>query len=735
VKKGGLFFACSFPHHAPAMNQAPRIDRRASVCPHDCPSVCSLDVEVIEGKSIGRVHGAKTNSYTAGVICAKVARYAERIHHPDRLLHPLKRTGPKGSGQFERISWDEALDIVAKEFLKAEADFGAQSVWPYYYAGTMGLVMRDGINRLRHVKKYSGQYSTICTPMGWTGYVAGTGKLAGADPREMAVSDCVVIWGTNPVHTQVNVMTHAMRARKERGAKIVAIDIYMNATMKQADMALLVKPGTDGALACAVMHVLFRDGHADWNYLERYTDHPRELEAHLKTRDPAWASAITGLSVEEIEAFAKLVGETKRTFFRLGYGFGRQRNGAVNMHAAVSIPAVTGAWQYEGGGAFHSNSGIFHWNKALIEAHDARDPTIRNLDQSQIGRVLTGDAEALHNGPPIKAMLIQNTNPVSVAPEQELVKQGFAREDLFVCVHEQFMTETAMMADIVLPASMFMEHDDLYSGGGHQHFQMGPKLIDAPGECWSNHEVTRALAGRIGATHRGFDMEPREIIDWTLRNSGWGSIEELEVAVHKDVQPPFDESHYLTGFGYPDGKFRFKPDWTKVPSYNDGPMGPWANMPAFPDHWGVIEAATEEYPFRLATSPARSFLNSSFTETPGSIAKEGRPEVMVHPVDAECLSIADGDWVRLKNHRGEVYLRAKLFEGVRRGVLIAEGIWPNKAHPQERGINTLTGGDQVAPYGGAAFHDNRVALEKASPEVAPEMAQVISRGRTEPVLG
>jgi anaerobic selenocysteine-containing dehydrogenase len=717
------------------MNQAPRIDRRASVCPHDCPSVCSLDVEVIEGKSIGRVHGAKTNSYTAGVICAKVARYAERIHHPDRLLHPLKRTGPKGSGQFERISWDEALDIVAKELLKAEADFGAQSVWPYYYAGTMGLVMRDGINRLRHVKKYSGQYSTICTPMGWTGYVAGTGKLAGADPREMAVSDCVVIWGTNPVHTQVNVMTHAMRARKERGAKIVAIDIYMNATMKQADMALLVKPGTDGALACAVMHVLFRDSHADWNYLERHTDHPRELEAHLKTRDPAWASAITGLSVEEIEAFAKLVGETKRTFFRLGYGFGRQRNGAVNMHAAVSIPAVTGAWQYEGGGAFHSNSGIFHWNKALIEAHDARDPTIRNLDQSQIGRVLTGDAEALRNGPPIKAMLIQNTNPVSVAPEQELVKQGFAREDLFVCVHEQFMTETALMADIVLPASMFMEHDDLYSGGGHQHFQMGPKLIDAPGECWSNHEVTRALAGRIGATHRGFDMEPREIIDWTLRNSGWGSIEELEIAVHKDVQPPFDESHYLTGFGYSDGKFRFKPDWTKVPSYNDGPMGPWASMPAFPDHWGVIEAATEEYPFRLATSPARSFLNSSFTETPGSIAKEGRPEVMVHPADAEQLTIADGDWVRLKNHRGEVYLRAKLFEGVRRGVLIAEGIWPNKAHPQGRGINTLTGGDQVAPYGGAAFHDNRVALEKASPDLAPEAVRVAIRGRTEPVLG
>ena len=215
----------------------------------------------------------------------------------------------------------------------------------------MGHVMRDGINRLRHVKKYSGHTRTICTAMPGPATSPAPAICAAPDPREMAVSDCVVIWGTNPVHTQVNVMTHAMKARKERGARIVAIDIYENATMKQADMALLVRPGTDGALACAVMHVLFRDGHADWDYLARYTDHPRELEEHLQSRDPAWASAITGLSVEEIEAFAHLVGDDARTFFRLGYGFGRQRNGAVNMHAASCIAAVTGAWQYEGGGA------------------------------------------------------------------------------------------------------------------------------------------------------------------------------------------------------------------------------------------------------------------------------------------------------------------------------------------------------------------------------------------------
>jgi anaerobic selenocysteine-containing dehydrogenase len=737
--EGRLRAAFSFP--APsrimraAMNQPPRIEHRPSVCPHDCPSTCSLKVEVIDGRTIGRVHGAQSNRYTAGVICAKVARYAERIHHPDRLLHPLKRTGPKGSGRFERIAWDEALDLVARNFEEAEGGFGSEAVWPYYYAGTMGYVMRDGINRLRHVKRYSGQYSTICTATAYTGFVAGTGKLAGPDPREMAVSDCIVIWGTNPVHTQVNVMTHAMRARKERGAKIVAIDIYMNPTMKQADMALLVRPGTDGALACAVMHVLFRDGYADWDYLNRYTDHPGALEEHLRSRDPAWASAITGLAVEEIEAFAALVGERKRTFFRLGYGFGRQRNGSINMHAASCIAAVTGAWQHEGGGAFHINSAIYRWNKALIEGHDALDPSIRRLDQSQIGRVLTGDAQALYHGPPVKAMLIQNTNPVSVAPEQELVKRGFAREDLFVCVHEQFMTETALMADIVLPATMFMEHDDLYSGGGHQYFQLGTKLIDPPGECRSNHEVVCALARRVGAEHRGFALEPRELIDWTLRHSGWDSIESLEAEVHVDAQPSFEEAHYLNGFAYPDGRFRFRPDWTRVPSSNNGPMGPWEEIPSLPDHWAVIEEATEEHPFRLATSPARNFLNSTFTETPTSQIKEGRPEVMIHPVDAERQGILDGDWVKLKNARGEVYLRARLFDGVRRGVLIAESIWPNAAHPYGRGINTLTGADQVAPYGGAAFHDNRVALEKAAPDPAAVPQAVSRHERTEPVVG
>ena len=264
-----------------------RVDIGHTACPHDCPSTCALEVELLASDRIGRVRGAKANTYTDGVICAKVARYAERVHHPDRLLHPLKRVGPKGSGQFARVTWDEALDLTAEAFMAAERKHGSEAVWPYYFAGTMGLVMRDGIHRLRHAKRYSQMFASICTTPAWTGFTAGTGKLAGPDPREMAKSDLVVIWGTNAVHTQVNVMTHAVRARRERGAKIVVIDIYHNGTMQQADLALCLKPGTDGALACAVMHVLFRDGYADRDYLARYTDRPAELEAHLKMVEEA----------------------------------------------------------------------------------------------------------------------------------------------------------------------------------------------------------------------------------------------------------------------------------------------------------------------------------------------------------------------------------------------------------------------------------------------------------------
>jgi anaerobic selenocysteine-containing dehydrogenase len=693
------------------MNRSLRPDTGFSACPHDCPSTCALEVEVLDGR-VGRVRGADMD-YTAGVICAKVARYADRIHHPDRLLRPLMRTGPKGSRQFAEIGWDEALDRTADAFRKAATAAGPEAVWPYYYAGTMGLVQRDGIHRLRHAMGYSGQFDSICVNPAWTGFIAGTGRLAGPDPREMALADCVVIWGTNAVATQVNVMTHAVRARKTRGAKIVVIDVYQTDTAKQADLGLILRPGTDAALACAVMHVAFRDGYADREFMARFADDPAGLEAHLTTRTPEWAADITGLTVAQIEDFARLVGTTSRSYFRLGYGFSRSRNGTVSMHAASCIATVLGSWQHEGGGAFHNNGAIYGLNKTMIEGTDIRDPAVRMLDQSRIGAVLTGEAHALKGGPPVTAMLIQNTNPMNVAPEQDRVRAGFARDDLFTVVHEQFMTDTAAMADIVLPATMFLEHDDIYKGGGHQYLMFGPKLVEAPGEARENHRVIADLADRLGARHPGFSMSVRDHIDWMLKASDRGTLAELEAARWTDWQPDFATAHYSDGFAYPDGRFRFRPDWTQVAANNDGPMGPWSAMPTFPDYWPVTENVDADHPFRLVTAPARSFLNSSFAETPGSVAREGRPTVMILAGDAARLGIGAGDKVRLGNARGEVILHAAIAETGQPGTLIAEGLWPNDAHDGGRGINTLTGAEPIAPFGGAAFHDVKVWLRKA----------------------
>ena len=684
--------------------------KHSSACPHDCPSTCALEIEVKDGR-IGAVHGAKSNSYTQGVICAKVARYAERVHHPDRLLNPLLRTGPKGSAQYREIGWDEALDRVAEQFINVAAKHGAEAVWPYYYAGTMGLVQRDGINRLRHAMKYSRQYDTICTKAAETGWTAGAGRISGPDPREMAKADLIVVWGGNPVNTQVNVMTHIAHARKQRGAKLVVIDPYRTGTAQQADMHLAPRPGTDGALACAVMHVAFRDGRADRAYMAKYADCPEALEAHLATRGPEWAAGITGLSVEEIEAFAKLYTTTGRSYIRVGYGFSRSRNGSINMHAVTCLPTVMGAWQHEGGGALWNNRAIYHWDKTLIEGLDVRDLSVRMMDMSRVGAALTGDRTELGDGPQVHAMLIQNCNPVVVAPDSHKVRRGFQRDDLFVCVHEQFMTDTAAMADIVLPATMFVEHDDFYQAGGHSHIQLGLKLVEPPGQCRSNHEVLQGLARRLGAEHPGFKMSELEIIDATLKMSGWPGVEEVRAGTWVDAQPDFRTAHFLDGFGWPDGKFRFAPDWANAGKHHAG-------LPRLPDHHDATDPTSEDRPFRLVAAPARQFLNTPFTESEVGRKREGRPSALLHPDDAKRLGVGDGDLVRLGNGRGEVVVHAKLFDGLQPGVVVVESIWTHAYFEGGIGINALVSDEPALPAGGAVFHDTAVWVKAVAAELA-----------------
>ncbi|MEX0922927.1 MAG: molybdopterin oxidoreductase family protein [Rhodovibrionaceae bacterium] len=679
-----------------------------SVCPHDCPSTCALEVERLSETRIGKVRGLKGHPYTDGVICAKVARYAERVHHPDRLIQPLQRVGEKGGGPkaFRPISWDDALDITAEAFLKAEARYGAETVWPYFYAGTMGHVQRDGIERLRHVKGYSRQWSTICTMLPESGWLAGVGAKQGVDAREIQDSDLIVVWGGNPVNTQVNVMSHIAKARKTRGAKLVVIDPYRTGTAEQADMFLAVRPSTDAALAAAVIHILLRDGHADRDYLAAFTDWDAAAEAHFREKTPAWASEITGLAVAQIEAFAKLYGATPRSFIRVGYGFARTRNGAANLHAVSCLPAVTGAWKHRGGGALWGNGVIYHLDKTLIDGSDRLDKSVRKLDQSRFGPVMTGDPRDIGEGPPVTALLVQNTNPAVVCPETRKCLDGLAREDLFTCVHEQFLTETAEMADIVIPATMFLEHDDYYTASGHTFLQVARKVIEPPEGCRENHWVICELARRLGAEHPGFGMSAWELIAETFRRSGHPPPEEVHDKRGHDCAVPFEEMHHLKGFPQPDGRFRFRADWAGVGRDHAG-------MPPLADHWTSIEQADAAQPFRLVAAPARGYLNTSFNETPGSQKREGRPALLLHPEDCAELGVEEGARLRIGNARGSLVIHLRPFDGLQRGVAVVESIHPNKAFEEGLGINLLTSADAGAPRGGAVFHDTAIWIRPA----------------------
>jgi anaerobic selenocysteine-containing dehydrogenase len=679
-----------------------------TACPHDCPSTCALEVELLDNGRIGRLHGAADNSYTDGVICAKVARYAERVHHRDRLTQPLRRIGEKGIGRaaFEPVSWDEALEITATAFEKAVARDGLEAVFPYHYAGTMGLVMRDGMDRFRHALGYTRQHSTICNTIADAGWQAGIGVKYGVDPREMAKSDLIIVWGGNPVATQINVMTQIAKARKERGAKLVVVDPYRTATAQAADLHLMPRPGTDGALIAALINVMFRDGYADWDYMREYTDAPDDLAAHVAQKTPQWAAEITGIDAAQIEALARLYGQTDRAFIRVGYGFTRSRNGAANMHGVTCLPSVTGKWKHEGGGALYSNAALYKIDMTRIMGLDARDKSVRILDQSRLGAILCGETDALAGGPPVRAMLIQNTNPMVVCPESAKVHEGFRRDDLFVCVHEQFMTETAAMADIVLPATTFLEHEDIYQAGGHSHFFVTKRVIEPIGECRSNHDVLCALATRLGADHSGFQVSAWELIEQTLRDSGMPDADSLHRDRWLDVAPGFEKTHFIKGFGHPGGRFRFRAKWSEIG------LG-LGHLPEMPGYCDAIEAASDVHPFRLVAAPARNFLNSSFTETPTSIAREGRPTVLVHPDDCAKIGLGDGSLIRLGNARGSVVLHLRPFEGVQRGVVVVESIWPNAAFVEGIGINVLIGADAVAPNGGAAFHDTAVWLRAA----------------------
>ncbi len=677
-----------------------------SACPHDCPSTCVLEV-THTNKELLSVRGNKNNSYTKGVVCAKVSRYAERTHSKKRLKYPLKRLGKKGSGEFIRVSWNEAIKILVEKFSSISKKYGSSSIWPYYYAGTMGLLQRDGINRLRNFFNFSGQYSTICNTLPQAGWLAGVGSLMGSDPREIIHSEEIIMWGGNPASTQVNFMKHVQSARKKNNAGFVVIDPYETRTAKIADLHIKLIPGTDAALACAIMHNLIKNNQVDLKYLQDYTKDYLKLKSHLKKKSPKWASKITGVPIKQINQISDLIGKKRKVFFRLGYGFTRHRNGSFNMHAVTCIPALTGAWKYLGGGAFYTNGGIYNINKKLIEGLEFKNNNMRQLDQSRIGPILNNHSNTLVDKNIVKALFIQNTNPLVVAPETKLVRRGFARKDLFVCVHEQFMTETAKYADLVLPATSFVEHNDIYISGGHQHITFGPKLIEEVGESWSNHRLINTLGTALKGDSKVFSLSEEKMIDKTLKLSKIGDLQTLKKENFIDLQPSFRKAHFLDGFGHKDKKFHFSPNWKK----NDSKFNKIFNLP---DFYPIVEKKTKYYPFKLITAPAHNFLNTSFTETVTSIKIEKKPTLKMHPSDMKKLKIEENELVNIGNKRGIVKIHVTEFTGLLKGVVVVEGIWPNEYFIGNLGINALVGSDRPEPSGGAVFHDIAIWVRKIS---------------------
>ncbi len=657
-------------------------------------------------EAIGRVWGVRDHPYVQGTICAKVARYRERVHHPGRLTTPLVRTGAKGEGAFAAIDWDEALDRVADGLRDAAARHGPEAVFPYRYGGTMGLVQHGALDRLRHELGWSRQKNTICSAILRAGWTAGVGEQRGLAPTDMAHADLIVVWGANPAATQVQLMRHITRARKQRGARLVVIDPWDTATARAADEHIAPRPGTDGALACAVLHVLFAEGHADRAYLARYTDHPPDLEAHLAERPPEWAAGITGVPADTIRAFARAWGATGRAFLRIGYGLTRQRNGAANVHAISALPAVTGAWQYPGGGALSGLSDTFapHLDKRFLLGLDEVTPATRVLDMCRLGTVLAGDADALDGGPPVAALVVQNANPAVTAPASLRVRDGLRRDDLFTVVHEQFLTETAAFADVVLPATTFLEHDDLYQSYGHSFLQAGPAVIDPVGGAAGNHAVVSALAARLGADHPAFAMDAAAVADRLLADSGLPGYAALAADHWLDLTPDAASRHFRDGFPNKTGVFRFAADWAAAGADTAG-------LPRLPDHAPRIEAADESRPFRLVTPPARPFLNTTFTETASARSAMRRPTAHLHPDDLAALGLAEGDRVRLGNERATVVVHAAAADGPARGVVAVESPWPAADFAEGAGINALVGSDPVPPAGGAAFHDTAVWIE------------------------
>jgi anaerobic selenocysteine-containing dehydrogenase len=679
------------------------------VCPHDCPDTCVMTVKVRDGRAV-ELGGDPDHRFTQGFLCAKVNPYLERVYSPDRILHPMRRVGRKGEGRFERIGWDEALDTIALRLRAVAAEHGPQAILPYSYAGNMGLLSYGSMDRrFFHALGASLLDRTICASAGSAGYKATIGKTIGLDPEAVVDARLIVAWGANIVSSNVHFWPFVEDARR-RGARLVVVDPYRSKTAERADLHLALLPGTDAALALAMMHVIFRDGLEDRGYLERHTVGAERLREHVRGWAPARAAEITRLPAEVIESFAREYASTQPSAIRINYGLNRHAGGAMAVRTLSSLPAVTGAWRHPGGGVLLSTSGTFPVNGDALERPDLIPPGTRTLNMSQLGRILTDSTLA----PPVKALFVYNSNPAAVAPEQEQVHAGLRREDLFVVVHELFQTDTADFADVLLPATTTLEHYDIHKAYGHLYLSLSRPAIAPLGESKPNTELFRLLAARMGLDHpclgESDEAMARQALRWEHPHLAGTSFERLEREGSVRLSVPERYAPFAEGgFPTPSGKCEL---YSEVMD-GDG-------LPPLPDYTPPREGPTSNpelarrYPLAFISPPAHHFLNSTFSAQPVFVRRESEPFLTIHPEDAGPRRISEGQTVRIFNDRGAFLATARVSDAARPGVVVGLSVWWAKMCPGGRNANAVTSQEITDMGGGATFYDVLVEVEPAA---------------------
>ena len=658
-----------------------------SVCPYDCPDACGLIVSVDNNKVIS-VRGDRAHAFTRGTLCPKMAHYEKVIHSPLRLKSPMKRVGKKGIGedQYTRISWDEALDAIVNNFKETIDTYGSESILRYSYAGTMGVIQSPAADYFFRCIGATDQDRGICSPAKQAGFRSVYGDTLAIKPQEAQHSDLIVLWGINATATDVHIL-HDVNIAKKKGARVWIIDTHKTYTFSQAHEHIYVKPGSDGALALGMLHIIHRDGLADIDFIKKHVQGYDELVKEvLLDFTPGKAAEICGVSVERMTEFAHAYAKSKAPFIRLGSGLSRYGNGAMTCRAINALPAVVGAWQYPGGGLLSSASGSKFIGKDVMQQAHVHAPAKRLMPMIKLGEMLINP-----EGTKVHSLYIFSSNPAITAPDQNVVRRGLMRDDLFTVVHERFFTDTCKYADIILPATTSVEHDDIYNSYGHYTIGTGYKLIEPIGESRSNWQVIAELAKRMGLEDDFFDLSEKDLIEQIVRTSSRISKRDQELILNGEpVEMTVPESY----------KMDFKTPSGKIELYNPQDVEPLIRY---------MSPYGDNAPFWLIIGNDIRILDSSFCELDFN-----DPELMklrIHPEDAKMYNINDGAEVEIYNDRGSVKIKAYYDDEVQRGTLVTLGVWwQSQSSDPHVAINALTAARPTDQGWGSTFYDVQVHI-------------------------